>query len=132
MVTITPENKIVTLINVFMVEPEKQQSLLDALIEADQLVKQMPGYISANFHCSLDGTKVVNYTQWESKTALNTMLRHPQASVHLQSVRQIATKFDPIYCDVVYSSQATNDASALDISEPENRDSDIYLTGAQQ
>ena len=106
MVTITPGRKILTLINVFTVEPEDQQHLLDVLIEADQVVKQLPGYISANFHRSSDGTRVVNYTQWESKAALDAMLRHPQAGEHLLTVRQIAKKFEPIYCEVVYSAEA--------------------------
>ena len=53
---------IVTLINVFTVAPEDQQRLLDLLVEATESVMNgLPGFVSANRHKSLDGTKVTTY-----------------------------------------------------------------------
>jgi heme-degrading monooxygenase HmoA len=104
MTTITAGRKILTLINVFTVKPENQQRLIDILIEADQsVIKTLPGYISANFHRSLDGTKVTNYTQWESAEALEAMLKHPKALPHLQAIRELAEKVEPGRYEVVYS-----------------------------
>lgn len=104
MTTITAGRKILTLINVFTVKPENQQRLIDVLTEADQsVIKELPGYISANFHRSLDGTKVTNYAQWESNEALEAMLKHPQAMLHLQTVRELAEKVEPARYEVVYS-----------------------------
>lgn len=104
MTTITAGRKIITLINVFTVKPENQQRLIDVLIEADQtVIKTLPGYISASFHRSLDGTKVANYTQWESSEALNAMLKNPLSMPHLQAVRELAEKFEPVRYEVVYS-----------------------------
>lgn len=109
MVKITPESKILTLINVFTVEDaEKQQALLDALIAADEEIKRMPGCISASFHRSLGGKRVVNYTQWTNMEAIRAMQSSPQVATHLEQVRQMVTSFTPIYCEVVYSAEAAS------------------------
>jgi quinol monooxygenase YgiN len=68
MTTISTEKNLVTLINVFTVAPENQQRLIDLLVEATQgTMRNQPGYISANIHKSLDGTRVTNYAQWRSQ-----------------------------------------------------------------
>ena len=46
-------------------------------------MSQQEGFISANFHKSLDGTKVVNYAQWKSKEAFEKMLKNPTAITHM-------------------------------------------------
>jgi len=43
MMIISKDNKVVTLINVFTVEPEKQQTLVDMLVEAtEKTMKHLP------------------------------------------------------------------------------------------
>ena len=104
MTAITTGRKILTLINVFTVRPENQQRLIDILVEADKsVIKTLPGYISANIHRSLDGTKVTNYAQWESVEALEAMLKNPAAVPHLHALRQLAEKVEPGRYEVVYS-----------------------------
>jgi len=69
MTTISTEYKILTLINVFTVTPAKQEELSQLLIDAtEQTMKHLPGFISANIHKSFDGTRVVNYAQWNSRS----------------------------------------------------------------
>lgn len=63
MVTIKAQEGVVTQINVFTVAPENQQALIDLLQEAAQFASQIPGWISASIHRSLDGSRVVNYAQ---------------------------------------------------------------------
>ena len=64
MTKISVQSDVVTLINVFTVAPEDQQRLLDVLLEAtESVISEMPGFVSANLHKSLDGTRVVNYAQ---------------------------------------------------------------------
>jgi antibiotic biosynthesis monooxygenase (ABM) superfamily enzyme len=71
MITISPDNDVVTTINVFTVPPEHQERLLEGLIKiATQVAKTVPGFLSANFHKSTDGTRVVNYAQFASLDAL--------------------------------------------------------------
>jgi hypothetical protein len=64
MTEIAVDNNVVTLINVFTVRLEQQQRLVGLLVEAtDAVMKYQPGYVSANIHMSLDGTRVTNYAQ---------------------------------------------------------------------
>src|SRR6266481_1503694 len=64
MVQIARGNDVVTLINIFTVSPENQQKLVDMLIEATEKTMQyIPGFVSASFHKSADGTRVANYAQ---------------------------------------------------------------------
>lgn len=49
--TIATEEDVMTLINVFTVDPGRQQELVDLLVEAtDALMRELPGFVSANIH----------------------------------------------------------------------------------
>ncbi len=88
--------KYVTLINVFTVEPAKQQQLVDLLVEAtDKTMQHLPGFVSANIHKSLDGTRVANYAQWRSVKDFQAMLKNPEAIPHMQQAASLATSLDP-------------------------------------
>jgi heme-degrading monooxygenase HmoA len=66
--SISKENRAVTLINVFTVEPANQQKVVDMLIRATETtMKNIPGFISASIHKSVDGLRVVNYAQWRTQ-----------------------------------------------------------------
>jgi heme-degrading monooxygenase HmoA len=92
---------VVTLINVFTVDPVTQQELVDAWRQAtDEVMRQLPGFVSASIHRSVDGTKVVNYAQWETREAFAAMFQNPQASAHLTRLTEIGTP-DPVLCEVV-------------------------------
>jgi quinol monooxygenase YgiN len=100
MATIEAGRKLLTLINVFTVSPDKQQQLVQMLVDAtDATMKTIPGFVSANIHRSLDGGKVVNYAQWASKAAFEAMRANPAAQTHMKAVAAIA-QFDPILCEV--------------------------------
>jgi len=103
MAEISTSPKILTLINVFTVEPAMQQKLVDVLVDAtEKTMKRMPGFISASIHKSFDGGKVVNYAQWKSREDFEAMTRHPEAGPHMQAAAAIA-KFEPILCEVADS-----------------------------
>jgi len=54
MTTISLGRKLVTLINVFTVEPDNQQQLLDLLARAiETSVRHAPGFISSSLHRGL-------------------------------------------------------------------------------
>jgi quinol monooxygenase YgiN len=111
MTTISKDTQLATLINVFTVEPDKQQQLVDLLIHAtDVAMRHVPGFISANIHRSLDGTKVVNYAQWRSVEHFQAMMKNPAAKPHMEQVAAIA-KFEPALYEVVETcSNATENA----------------------
>jgi len=103
MTTISKESAIVTLINVFTVEPEKQKKLIDLLIQAtEKTMRHLPGFISANIHRSIDGKQVVNYAQWRSRQDFEAMLKNPAAIPHMQEIASF-TKFEPNLYEVVES-----------------------------
>ena len=92
MTTIAKDNSFVTLINVFTVEPEHQQRLVDVLVEAtEKVMSHQPGFVSANLHKSLDGKRVANYSQWASVEAYQAMLQNPQVLPHMEEATQLAT-----------------------------------------
>src|SRR4051794_11042036 len=91
MVTISKSTEVVTLINVFTVEPSKQQRLVEMLVEATETVMQdLPGFVSATIHASLDGTRVTNYAQWRRREDFEAMLQNPAALVHMQPIAALA------------------------------------------
>jgi heme-degrading monooxygenase HmoA len=103
MVTIAKDKDVVTLINVFTVAPEDQQRLVDVLVDATQAVmRKQPGFISANIHRSLDGTRVTNYAQWRSREAFEAMLRDREASEHMGEAAKIAEGFEPHLYEVSF------------------------------
>jgi heme-degrading monooxygenase HmoA len=102
MTTISPENGVVTLINVFTVAPEHQQRLVDLLIEATETVmNRLPGFVSANLHKGLDGRNVANYAQWRTRADFEAMLQDPAARVHMAEAAKLAG-FQPQLYEVVY------------------------------
>jgi len=103
MATIEKERKIMTLVNVFTVSPEKQAELAELLINStEETMRYLPGFISASIHRSLDGKKVVNYAQWRSEADFAAMRNNPQAQPHMKAAAALAT-FEPIVCEVVDS-----------------------------
>jgi quinol monooxygenase YgiN len=101
MTTISPSRKLVTLINVFTVEPANQRQLLELLARATETsVRHAPGFISASLHRGLDGTKVTMYAQWRSVEDYQAMRENPAPLPYLQQALAIA-KFDPGMYEVV-------------------------------
>lgn len=76
MITITQDEDVVTLINVFSREPQNQRHLIDAWGRAtQQTLGKLPGIISATLHRSKDGTRAVNYAQWKSSENWENLFR---------------------------------------------------------
>ena len=99
--TIRAEDPVAVLINVFTCEPENQQRLVEAWQRGtDEIMRYRPGFISANIHRSLDGTKVINYAQWASREAFEASLQDPEAGAYFRELAQIAPP-DPVLAEVV-------------------------------
>ncbi len=104
--TIRADAEIMTLVNVFTVEPPQQQELVDVLVEAtDEVMQTLPGFVSANIHRSLDGRHVVNYAQWRSQEDFAAMRENPAVGAHMARAGDLA-QFTPIVCEVVHTRQA--------------------------
>jgi quinol monooxygenase YgiN len=85
----------ISLINVFTVDPANQQRLLDLLTRVtDEFVSRAPGFVSSILHRSLDGTKVAMYAQWRSVEDYEAMRGDPGPRPFLEEALTFA-KFEP-------------------------------------
>jgi quinol monooxygenase YgiN len=101
-VEISVSANLVTLINVFIVAPEKQAQVARALTQAtEETMRRQPGFVSASIHKSLDGSKVVNYAQWRTPEHFEAMLRDPAAKKHMDEIASLVVRFEPTLCSVV-------------------------------
>src|SRR5260370_776990 len=112
MPTISKDKKLLTLINVFTVEPAKQQQLVALLTHAtESSVRHVTGFISASLHRSLDGTRVVMYAQWRSVEDYDAMRNNPSASLYMQqAVAHCVVVLDTAPLRVHYDSGAVETA----------------------
>jgi quinol monooxygenase YgiN len=112
MTTIERHGPHTTLINVFTVSPDRANELVTLLDQAtEQVMRHLPGFVSANIHVSLDGTRVVNYAQWESSEAYQAMLANPAAREHMGGAAGIAEGFDPHFYRVESVVEAVRSSS---------------------
>jgi quinol monooxygenase YgiN len=101
MTKISAKSGVITLINVFIVEPANQQRLIELLTEATEVsVCRAPGFVSASLHRSTDGTKVTMYAQWRSIDHYQAMRQDPVPLPFLEEALKIA-KFEPGVYEVV-------------------------------
>lgn len=95
---ITAESPVITLINVLEVAPERQTALIDLLEKATaEVMRHLPGFVSATLHRSLDGTRVANYAQWRSMEDFEQMLANPEAQAHIREATAIAKAAPVVY-----------------------------------
>ena len=101
MTSISAQSGVITLINVFTVQPANQRRLVDLLTEATEVsVRRARGFVSASLHRSTDGTKVTMYAQWLSLDHYQAMRRDPVPLSFLQEALAIA-KLEPGVYEVV-------------------------------
>jgi C-6 monooxygenase len=62
--------KFIALVVIHVDGPATQRTLVDMLSrDVRAWVRHCPGFLSANYHVSVDGTQVVNYAEWSSEDA---------------------------------------------------------------
>ncbi len=95
--TIDPEAKGVTLINIYEVATDNQTKLVKLLAEGtEKVMRTMRGFVSVSIHQSLDGTRVANYAQWESKEDFDRMLKSPEAQAQMKQFAALAKSVSPV------------------------------------
>jgi quinol monooxygenase YgiN len=98
--TIETGTNVATLVNVFTVDPARQRALVNLLVRAtEETMRHRPGFVAANIHAGIDGTRVVNYAQWESVDAFRAMLADSRCQEHMAAVTAIA-QADPQFYTV--------------------------------
>ena len=104
-------DQLVVLINVFSCTPDNQQRLVEAWQRGtDELMRDLPGFISANIHRSLDGTRVINYAQWASPQAFQASLTNPRVQAYFAELGQIGTPA-PVLAELVSVHRAASESA---------------------
>ena len=80
-----------TLVNVFTVEPENQQKLVDMLKGGtDEFFSKAPGFISSSVLTSKDGRRVINYSQWKSAKDVAAFRQDPYFGPYIQRLKALS------------------------------------------
>lgn len=83
--------------NTYTVLPERAEEVLDYLVRsATETVRYVPGFVSMNFHVSLDRTQIVNYGQWKSREAMVAARENPKLVALMSETAKIADSSKPI------------------------------------
>lgn len=108
MPVIAKHNDVLTVIIIFAVEPARQQELIDTIIEFLEVVKQQPGFVSSSIHKSIDGVRVMNYAQWQSRQDYEAFINNAQVQANGKKLSQFQIHESHLY-EVVVS--LPNDAT---------------------
>lgn len=98
MPAIAKNNDVTTVIVIFAVEPEKQQELVDTIIEfLETTVKRQPGFVSSSIHKSIDGVRVMNYAQWKTQEDYQTFIKNAEVQAQGKKLSQFQIHESHIY-----------------------------------
>lgn len=87
------DNQPVTQITIVEAEPENLADALAVMSERAQFMARQPGCVSICLHRSLDGRRIVNYVQWQSRDLL-------QSAHHSPEFRKKWSQFDTLTEDI--------------------------------
>ena len=87
--------QLVTQITIIETEPGKQTESLSLMRERARFMQRQPGFISISLHRSLDGRRIVNYIQWESRDLLRAAHQSPDFRKAWSQFGGLADDIDP-------------------------------------
>jgi quinol monooxygenase YgiN len=107
--TISKEQDCVTLINTFFTNGhEDQDKLIKILVDAtEEVMRYQPGFITANFHRSYDGSAVTNYAQWHSTEHWKVVMQKPEVQEHIKITKENYERKTALY-QVMHISHAVD------------------------
>jgi C-6 monooxygenase len=83
--------------NIYTVAPERVEEVLEYLVRsATETVRYLPGFVSMNFHVSLDRSQIVNYGQWKSREAMAAARENPKIVALMSETAKIAGSSKPV------------------------------------
>ena len=89
--TLDPSAGYITTMNTYTVAPERAEEVLEYLERSTmETVRHVPGFLSFNFHLSLDRTQIVNYGQWESREAVMAARENPKIVALMSETTKVA------------------------------------------
>jgi heme-degrading monooxygenase HmoA len=89
------EQQPVTQITVIEAEPGRQTEALALMRKRAEFMQRQPGFISISLHRSLDGRRIVNYIQWESRDLLSAAHQSPEFRKAWSQFERLTGDIDP-------------------------------------
>lgn len=81
-----------TFVNIVDVSPEKQQEVVDLLVEGtEKVISKRPGFVSSEILVSVDRSRVLNIATWENAEAASQTQADPAAARYAQRVAALGT-----------------------------------------
>ena len=99
---IQTDNQPVTQITVRKPEPGKQDAALSLMTERARFMARQPGFISVSLHRSLDGRRIVNYVQRQSRDLLQSAHKSPEFRKEWNHFDQLTDEIDPHLYEVAH------------------------------
>ena len=97
----------ISVINVITVSPQLQETMVKAAEQMlHQVMRRLPGFLSAAVYRSLDERRVTIHAQWESADAFNRASRNPGVISQMRAFLEIAQLEWHVY-ERVYSTTAS-------------------------
>jgi heme-degrading monooxygenase HmoA len=86
------------------IEPQqgKQAEALALMAARADFMAQQPGFISITLHRSLDGRRIVNYVQWESRELLHAAHRSPEFREEWNRFDALTDGIDPHLYEIAH------------------------------
>lgn len=98
---IQTRNQPVTQITIVEAEPGKQAEALSLMTERARFMSEQPGFESISLHRSLDGRRIVNYIQWQSREQLQAAHKSPDFRKEWNRFDRMTDEIDPHLYEVV-------------------------------
>ena len=99
---IATDNRVVTQVTVVEPEPGKQADALAVMQDRARFMARQPGFVSIVLHRSLDGKRIVNYLQWQSRELLESAHRSPEFRKEWQQFDRLTEDIDPHLYEVAH------------------------------
>ena len=84
-----------TQITIIEAEPEKQAEALAIMAERARFMARQPGFISISLHRGLDGRRIVNYIQWETRDLLRAAYQSAEFRKGWSQFERLTDDIDP-------------------------------------
>ena len=103
---IRTEHQPVTQITIVESDPDKQAAALAVMAERARFMARQPGFVSISLHRSLDGRRIVNYVQWQSRALLEAAHKSPEFRKAWGEFDSLTADIDPHLFEVAHIAEA--------------------------
>ncbi len=94
-VLIDADASLLTVLVDIHLEPGRQSDFVAGVTAMiAEFTSQQPGFVASAIHASEDGTRVLNYSQWQDTVTYERFRDHPEAQRRIADLQQLCTLMD--------------------------------------